>query len=109
MVKNFKCLLFPGADGLECIEVYDTQNTELFDDALALIFLFQWNKDEKIESKPLDLVDDSSIFFAKQVITNACATQALINVLFNISSPTLKLGDTLTDFKLFVSDFTSQV
>ncbi|VDN99314.1 unnamed protein product [Rodentolepis nana] len=98
-----------GADGLECIEVYDTQNTEFFKDALGLIFLFQWGNDQKKESKPLDFVDDNSIFFAKQVINNACATQALINVLFNVSSPNLKLGTTLTDFKSFVADFDSHM
>ncbi|KAM3175303.1 hypothetical protein ACTXT7_008804 [Hymenolepis weldensis] len=69
-----------GANGLECIEVYDTQSTELFNDALGLIFLFQWKNDQKKDSKSLDFVDDNSIFFAKQVITNACATQALINM-----------------------------
>ncbi|KAM7535988.1 hypothetical protein Aperf_G00000089776 [Anoplocephala perfoliata] len=98
-----------GADGLECIEVYDTQSTELFDDALALIFLFQWNNHDQNGSKSLDIVDDSSIFFAKQVVTNACATLALVNVLLNITSPALKLGETLSDFKSFVSDFSSQM
>ncbi|VDL58005.1 unnamed protein product [Hymenolepis diminuta] len=96
-----------GADGLECIEVYDTQSTEFFNDALGLIFLFQWKNDQKDGSKSLDFVDDNSIFFAKQVITNACATQALINVLLNVSSKNLNLGGTLTDFKTFVADFDS--
>ncbi|VDM33905.1 unnamed protein product [Hydatigera taeniaeformis] len=98
-----------GVDGLDCIEVYDTRNTDAFSDALGLIFLFKWDGNGWDASKSLDYAESGSIFFAKQVITNACATQALINVLFNLPPNSLKLGDTLTDFKSFVSDFDSQM
>lgn len=41
-----------------------------------------------------------SIFFAKQVINNACATQAILSILFNIeNSANFELGSTLGDFK----------
>lgn len=56
-------------------------------------------------------MDDKSrldnIFFAKQVINNACATQAILSVLFNTRHPDLRLGATLTDFKEFVGSFDS--
>ncbi|KAL5969708.1 Ubiquitin carboxyl-terminal hydrolase isozyme L5 [Taenia solium] len=98
-----------GVDGLDCIEVYDTRSTDSFNDALGLIFLFKWDGNGRDALQSLKYVESGSIFFAKQVITNACATQALINVLFNLPPASLKLGDTLTDFKSFVSDFDSQM
>ena len=45
------------------------------------------------------------IFFAKQVINNACATQAILSVLMNIDDPKIELGSMLTDFKDFCSFF----
>ncbi|CDI97625.1 ubiquitin carboxyl terminal hydrolase isozyme [Echinococcus multilocularis] len=98
-----------GVDGLDCIEVYDTRSTDSFNDALGLIFLFKWDGNGQNASQPPNYTESGSIFFAKQVITNACATQALINVLLNLPPASLKLGDTLTDFKSFVSDFDSQM
>lgn len=43
------------------------------------------------------------VFFAEQVITNACATQALLAVLLN--RPDIELGQTLTDLQTFTADF----
>lgn len=51
----------------------------------------------------------SELFFAKQVINNACATQALINLLMNCYHADLKLGSTLGDFKEFTKCFDSQM
>jgi ubiquitin carboxyl-terminal hydrolase L5 len=45
------------------------------------------------------------IFF--QVINNACATQAILSVLLNVSHPEVELGSTMTSFKDFVSSFDS--
>lgn len=50
-----------------------------------------------------DRLDD--IFFAKQVINNACATQAILSLLLNCKHPDLKLGSTLTDFSEFCQSF----
>ena len=41
------------------------------------------------------------MFFAKQVISNACATQAIINLLLNCENEDISLGDNLSTFKGF--------
>ncbi|TPP64641.1 Ubiquitin carboxyl-terminal hydrolase [Fasciola gigantica] len=96
-----------GVEGLECEEVYDLKETESIADALGLIFLFNWagqsSGDEKIVPDP----KENGIFFAKQVITNACATQAIINILMNIADKNVQLGQTLLSFKSFVEEFDS--
>lgn len=50
-----------------------------------------------------------NIFFAKQVINNACATQAILSILLNCKHSELKLGPTLTEFKDFVQSFDSHM
>lgn len=100
----------------------------------GLIFLFKWVADDTLT--PGSIVLDSradSMFFAKQVIAlkvndhvkynlyakfanyihqvinNACATQAILSVLLNVSHPDVDLGGTLTTFKEFVSAFDSNM
>lgn len=54
------------------------------------------------------VVQDSRVeklFFAKQVIQNACATQAILSVLLNVNHPDIQLGTTLNDFKDFTQSF----
>lgn len=47
-----------------------------------------------------------NIFFAKQVINNACATQAILSILFNIGGDCdMELGSVLGDFKTFCASF----
>lgn len=46
-----------------------------------------------------------NVFFAKQVIQNACATQAILSVLLNVNHPDMSLGETLGDFKEFTQSF----
>ena len=64
------------------------------------LFLFKWTADEEPAGS---VVQDSrldKIFFAKQVINNACATQAILSVLMNIEDPAVALGFTLQVLRL---------
>lgn len=63
----------------------------------GLIFLFKWQKDPE----PRQTLEhyDPSLFFAKQTINNACATQAILSILMN--NDKIELGEDLTNFKDF--------
>lgn len=118
---------------IESFGVRNAQLTELWsidDDSLSqlvqeygkvygLIFLFKWQSSANTaadggsrESSPLtgDQIPED-LFFAKQVTTNACATQAILSILLNSPSSSeneaedLVLGDMLTNLKNFTSSF----
>lgn len=74
----------------------------------GLIFLFKWVKDENPQGTVVLDSRADNMFFAKQVINNACATQAILSVLLNIQEKeNIKLGSTLSDFREFCSSFDS--
>ncbi|TGZ65207.1 hypothetical protein CRM22_005976 [Opisthorchis felineus] len=98
-----------GAQGLECDEVYDLKEIDRVSDALGLIFLFRWDGNNSGDGHLVEDAQSKNLFFAKQVITNACATQAIINILLNLDDKEIVLGDTLKEFKSFVADFDSSM
>lgn len=68
----------------------------------GLIFLFKWVQDDEPAGS---IVQDNrleKIFFAKQVINNACATQAILSTLLNCSHEDVSLGPTLINFKVSI-------
>jgi hypothetical protein len=69
----------------------------------GLIFLFKW-RHEKDERPTDDSPAAAKVFFASQVINNACATQAILSVLLN-NADRIKLGDELARFREFTADF----
>lgn len=69
----------------------------------GLIFLFKWQPEE--DDRPTVPLNEyqGKVFFAKQVITNACATQALLSILLNRND--IELGKELSDLRTFAVDF----
>ena len=68
---------------------------------LGLVFLFKW-KDQADTVVPE--TDYPGVFFANQVVPNACATQALLSVLLNCDEEHVDIGPHLRDFKQFTAD-----
>jgi len=96
-----------GVGGVQVEELWSLDKEQFQDlkPVYGLVFLFKWTADEQPVGS---LVQDSrldSIFFAKQVINNACATQAILSVLMNISDSAVSLGSTLQDLKEFCASF----
>lgn len=73
----------------------------------GLVFLFRYRPDEaaKAATRPGTVFTDTpaGLFFAHQVIQNACATQALLSILLN--APAVSLGQELSAFREFTADF----
>lgn len=96
-----------GVAGVQVEELWSLDREQFQDlkPVYGLIFLFKWTADEEPAGSVVrdDRLD--SIFFAKQVINNACATQAILSVLMNIQEPGVTLGPTLQDLKEFCGSF----
>jgi len=92
-----------GVTGLQVEELWslDKENFAELKPVYGLVFLFKWSPDNDPAGS---VVQDSrldTIFFARQVINNACATQAIMSVLMNIEDSGVTLGTTLQEFKEF--------
>lgn len=74
-----------GAPSVQVEEVYSLEDDDLLTrvkpEIYGLIFLFKWTR--SIEKKDALLEYDPELFFARQIINNACATQAILSVLLN--------------------------
>lgn len=86
-----------GVKGVQVEELWDlsAENLDRLKPVHGLIFLFKWQRET--DTRPV--VNPPNVFFAKQVIQNACATQALINILMNC--PSVELGSELNNYKQF--------
>ncbi|DAA73836.1 TPA_exp: Ubiquitin carboxyl-terminal hydrolase [Trichophyton benhamiae CBS 112371] len=65
----------------------------------GLIFLFRWREDDphkQEQSCP------ESLWFANQTVENACATVALLNIIYNIEG--IEMGEELKSFREFTKD-----
>ncbi|XP_041374468.1 ubiquitin carboxyl-terminal hydrolase isozyme L5-like [Gigantopelta aegis] len=96
-----------GVKGVQVEEIWsmDPESFQNLKPVHGLIFLFKWVPDKEPEGS---IVKDSrleKIFFAKQVINNACATQAILSILLNACHSDVELGETLTSFKEFAQSF----
>ena len=94
-----------GVQNIEVQEIYSLDSSEQRKEkSHGLIFLFKW-RSEADEREVLD-PSESPVYFARQIVHNACATQAILGVLLN--SDGIVLGGVLDDFKAFTSEIDSE-
>lgn len=97
-----------GVKGIQVEEIWsldDEVSLKKLQPVHGLIFLFKWQPGEEPSGA---IVQDSrmeKIFFAKQVINNACATQAILSILLNCQHSDTDLGPILSEFKEFSQSF----
>nr|CCA22598.1 ubiquitin carboxylterminal hydrolase putative [Albugo laibachii Nc14] len=100
-----------GVKGAQMEELYslDREQFQSMGPVYGLIFLFKWEKSQHTVPPETTCTPKGStpppenLFFAKQVISNACATQAILSIVLNAAE--LDIGDTLREFKSFTRDF----
>ncbi|KFD48675.1 hypothetical protein M514_10459 [Trichuris suis] len=95
-----------GVRGVAVEEVYDL-HSPLNRRAYGFVFLFKWlENDRRNRHEPIASANGiyasrpkapKDMFFAKQIVENACATYALLNILLNCEH--VELGPTLEDLK----------
>eukprot|EP00357_Protocruzia_adherens_P027482 CAMPEP_0114976606 /NCGR_PEP_ID=MMETSP0216-20121206/2765_1 /TAXON_ID=223996 /ORGANISM="Protocruzia adherens, Strain Boccale" /LENGTH=359 /DNA_ID=CAMNT_0002337551 /DNA_START=51 /DNA_END=1130 /DNA_ORIENTATION=+ len=90
-----------GVEGVKVEELFTLEDDAYLHDVkpiYGLIFLFKWSPEQP--KSEVQEVFDPELFFSQQTITNSCATQAILSILFN--SPEVSLGTNLTELKSFM-------
>ncbi|CAI2164557.1 3718_t:CDS:2 [Funneliformis geosporum] len=108
--KLFNALMYDlGVRGAQATEVFvldDTDNFHELGEIYGFVYLFRMMGDVKTlyksdEYTPVE--NPKNVYFANQVVDNACATLAVLNIALN--SPQLEIGTDLREFKEFTKDF----
>ena len=103
-----------GVEGVQVEELYDLDLNHLLSlqPIYGLIFLFKWEKDDHpLAADGRVLLSDPEqtqhIFFARQTVQNACATQAIVSILLNRSE--VQLGAHLSEFRQFAMELDAEM
>lgn len=93
-----------GATGISVEELValDPATLEQYSKVYGLIFLHKWNPQRVHKASPTDSGKAEHVYFAKQVVNDACATLAIVNLLCN--HPSAPLGDDISNFLSFTQD-----
>ncbi|CAO3629114.1 unnamed protein product [Cunninghamella blakesleeana] len=95
-----------GISNLNTRELFDIDELNTVEDEVyGVIFSSALNE----SLPPIEANDPEieSMFFSCQVVTNVCATSALLGILLNIQDKEIKIGNELLEFKEFTKDFNS--
>ena len=96
LIKNI------GVKGVQVDEIIDMDILEVGNEPVyGLIFLFKYMQNSGYKPNVLT-TGDKDLFFAKQEVQNACATQAILAILLN-NTDKLDIGPTLTELKNFTN------
>ena len=94
-----------GVKNIDVQEIYSLDSSEQRKEkSHGLIFLFKWRSE--IDNREVLDPSETPVYFARQIVNNACATQAILGVLLN--SEGVDLGGILDDFKLFTGEIDSE-
>jgi len=92
-----------GAKGAYCEEIWSLDDAASLDrlrPIYGLVFLFKYKVGEKGPDRSCVA---PHVYFAQQVINNACGTQALVNILLNVTDK-VDVGPKLKEFLDFTQD-----
>ncbi|KAJ2449374.1 hypothetical protein EV183_004921 [Coemansia sp. RSA 2336] len=97
-----------GVKDVQVEELYslDPETLSAMEPVYGLIFLFKWQPGHNPSTEAAESNTDS-VYYAQQIIQNACATQAILSVLLNRQD--IELGETLKNFRSFTIDLPSDM